>query len=648
MRRSSISSKSRQPDNIMPHAGYGKVPITGRLSSLGRGRRLFAVFILGPALSIFPLGAAAQPDGGLPGSFSRQGAGARALGLAGSFAGIADDASAIYWNPAGLSLLAKPELTVNHIALFGGTSNDFIGYGMPLKSFGAIGAGYLGQASGNFQKRKNPFDAPSAFSITNSMLQLGWALMIPAIQTRSIPGRISVGFGIKNIVQKIETASGSGSGADAGLLYRNGKGFSLGVVVQNIMRPSVTLVSKAVSFPQVIDVAPAYTRAIGKDFKAALTARSNYYGDRFHPAAGSELWYRNKFAVRAGLEARGISLGFGAQLANYQFDYAVLLHEIAASHMISFSLKFGMTGPERAEEIRRGMKRLDQEEAKRLARSYYLEGLNLEKDGNLAAAIGNLEKSDLLDPSNKQVEGKLEELKAEAASQFSRQLAESSVILARQQYQQGNILISLEYWKAALQIDPANEEARQAIETIKSRLGGQEQEMLARAQKEIIDVQVSQFLARAQGLREQGLLAEAVAETKKALDVDGGNERAKTLLAELDLATLEKVAQLSAQAALEEEKKDFKASVAAYQAILQMAPAAPGISEKLKAAKTAVYVKVKPEMKKEAERLYYAAVDQYLKKQYQESSKTLSRIFELDPGNEGALKLRAKVEAALK
>ena len=620
----------------------------GESRTAGSWPCLLAVCVFGLTLLIAPARARAQTDGGLPGSFSRQGAGARALGLAGAFAGIADDASAIYWNPAGLSLLTKPELTGNHITLFGGTTNDFFGCGMPLKSYGAIGAGYLRQTSGDFQRRETPFDAPSAFSITNTMLQLGWALMIPAIQTRSLPGRLSVGIGIKNIVQKIDTASGSGSGADAGLLYRNGKGFSLGVVVQNIMRPSVTLVSRAVSFPRVIDVAPAYTRVLGKDFKAALAARSNYYAARFHPAAGSELWYQHRFAVRAGLEARGISLGLGALLANYQFDYAVLLHEIAASHMISFSLKFGMTGPERAEELRRGMKRLDQEEAKRLARSYYLEGLDSAKEGNLAAAIGNLEKSELLDPSNKQVEGKLEELKAEAASQFSRQLAESSVILARQQYQQGNILISLEYWKAVLQVDPANEEAKQAIETIKSRLGGQESEALARAQKEIIDVQVSQFLARAQSFREQGLLAEAAAEVKKALEADSGNERAKTLLAELDQATQEKVAQLSAQAALEDEKKDFKASVAAYQAILQMAPAAPGITEKLKAARTAVYVKVKPEMKKEAERLYYMAVDQYLKKQYLESSKTLSRIFELDPGNEGAVKLKAKVEAALK
>jgi len=623
----------------------------GMLEDVHAGLRIFflSVCIPGLALAAWPARALAQPDGGLPGSFSREGVGARALGLAGSFAGLADDAGAVYWNPAGLVLLSKPELTVNHITLFSGTSSDFIGFGLPFKRLGAMGAGYLRQTSGNFQKRETPFDTPTSFDISNTLLQLGWAIGVPAEYTPEvIRGKISLGGGLKSAAQRIDTASGSGTGADAGLLYRHNKGLSIGFVVQNLMAPAITLISKSVSFPRVVDIAPAYTRAMGKDLKATLAARTNHYGGRFHPAGGLEVWYLDRFAVRSGLEAKGFSLGAGARLANYQVDYAILLHELAPSHIVSLSIKFGMTGPERAEEIRRGMKKLDQEEGKRLARSYYLEGLNAARDGNLPAAIGNLEKSDLLDPANRQVERKLGELKAEYALQLNRQMAETSVILARQQYAQGNILVSLEYWKAALQVDPANEEAAQAIETIKSRLGSQETETLARAQRDILDVQVSQFLTRAQGLREQGLLTEALAEARKALEADGGNERAKTLIAELDQAMREKVAQLSREAALEDERKDFKASVAAYQAILKMAPAAPGIDEKLKTARAAVSVKVEPAHKKEAERLYYVAVDQYLKKQYAESSKTLARILELDPGSEGASKLKAKLEAALK
>ena len=604
-----------------------------------------AVCILSAALSVAPACVRAEYDGGLPGSFSRQGVGARALGLAGSFAGVADDASAVYWNPAGLPLLIKPELTINHINLFSGTSNDFIGFGLPLKKFGAIGAGYLSQTSGDFQKRATPFDAPAAFAITNNMMQLGWGIKLPAAYI--IQGQISLGFGIKNVAQQIDTVSGSGAGADAGLLYRRGKDFSLGVVVQNILPPTVTLLSEAVSFPMVIDIAPAYTRVIGKTLNAALAARSNYYDGRFHPGGGAELRYLGRFAVRAGIEAKGISMGMGARLYNYQLDYAILLHEIAPSHIFSLSLKFGMTGPERAEEIKRGMKRLDQDEAKRIAHAYYLEGLNSVQENNLAAAVSNLEKSDLLDPGNKQVERKLEELKIEFARQLNRQISETSVILARQQYQQGNILISLEYWKAVLQVDPANEEAKQSIEAIKSRLGSQESEVLAKAQRDIIDVQISQFLAKSRGLRGEGRLAEAVAEVNRALQADGGHEQSKLLLAELNQVMRGKADQLSRQAAQAEETKDFKTAVAAYRAILQMFPDFPGINEKLRIGQAALRSKVKPGLKKEAERLYYAAVDQYLKKQYPESSATLSRILELDPGNEGALKLKIKLEAVI-
>ncbi|MBI4801254.1 MAG: hypothetical protein HY796_01905 [Elusimicrobia bacterium] len=605
--------------------------------------------LFGAALSLAPVCGLAQPDGGLPGSFSRQGVGARALGIAGSFAGIADDAGAVYWNPAGLALLIKPELTVNRITLFAGTNNDFIGYGMPFKKIGAVGAGYLRQTSGDFQKRETPFDNPTSFAITSSMLQLGWGITLPAAYTPDfIPGQISLGLAVKNIAQQIDTASGSGAGADAGLLYRNKKGLSVGVVVSNIVPPSVTLVSKTVSFPGVLDIAPAYTRVIGKDLKAALAARTNYYTGRFHPGGGLELRYLdNRAAFRAGIEAKGVSMGIGARLSNYQLDYAILLHELAPSHIISFSMKFGMTAAELAEEIKRGMKKLDREEARRVAHSYYLEGLNLAKSGNLTAAVSNLEKSDLLDPANDQVEKKLEEFKAELARQLNRQVAGTSAILARQQYQQGNLLVSLEHWKAVIQLDPADEEAKLAVEKIESRLGSRERELLARTQRDIIDVQLSQFLARARGLLEQGLLVDAVTEVKKALQADGDHEQSKLLLAELNKAMREKADQLSREAAQAEGKKDFKTAIAAYQAILQMFPKSPTVKEKLKTARAAGSGKVKPELQKEAERMYYSAVDQYLKKQYQESSRTLSRIFELDPGNEGALKLKAKVEAAL-
>ena len=45
-------------------------------------------------------------------NFNLTGAGARAAGMGGAFIGVADDATAIVWNPAGLSLLERPEASL--------------------------------------------------------------------------------------------------------------------------------------------------------------------------------------------------------------------------------------------------------------------------------------------------------------------------------------------------------------------------------------------------------------------------------------------------------------------------------------------------------------------------------------------------------
>lgn len=45
-------------------------------------------------------------------SFSIVGAGARAAGMGGAFTALADDASAVSFNPAGLALLIRPEASV--------------------------------------------------------------------------------------------------------------------------------------------------------------------------------------------------------------------------------------------------------------------------------------------------------------------------------------------------------------------------------------------------------------------------------------------------------------------------------------------------------------------------------------------------------
>jgi long-subunit fatty acid transport protein len=65
----------------------------------------------GALLAALLLGAtSASAQGGF--SFTRQGSGARAAGMANAFIAVSDDGTAASWNPAGLGQLRKPELSI--------------------------------------------------------------------------------------------------------------------------------------------------------------------------------------------------------------------------------------------------------------------------------------------------------------------------------------------------------------------------------------------------------------------------------------------------------------------------------------------------------------------------------------------------------
>ena len=68
------------------------------------------------------------------GEFLRIPVGARAIAMGGAFSAVSDDATAPYWNPAGMVYLPYREVIVQHAEQFGRVLNhDVATFVMPIK-----------------------------------------------------------------------------------------------------------------------------------------------------------------------------------------------------------------------------------------------------------------------------------------------------------------------------------------------------------------------------------------------------------------------------------------------------------------------------------------------------------------------------------
>jgi hypothetical protein len=120
-----------------------------------------------PALGQGTLGG--QRAGTSSATFLRIGVGARAVGMGESFVAVANDPSAIYWNPAGLASLQRRELAVSHVEWPADVSFSHLTLVLPSRRFGGSIGLQLGVLATDIEETTEfqPFGTGRTFSYSD-------------------------------------------------------------------------------------------------------------------------------------------------------------------------------------------------------------------------------------------------------------------------------------------------------------------------------------------------------------------------------------------------------------------------------------------------------------------------------------------------
>lgn len=283
------------------------------------------------------------------------GAGARALGLGGGFTSVADDATAVFYNPAGLSHLQSQEASFMQMTLFEGASYGSAFWAYPILDFGGVGVGLMRLGTGEILRRSD-YVARGEFSYSYTQ-----ALFAVGHTVRDV---ISVGLSGKIVSQSLDTHSDYGMGVDLGLfapLYRR---FQLGLILRDAIRPELKLDQTSESVPTSIAGGLAVKNTkITDRLRVTASFELEKVGRRSTKVhAGGEAIFDDKYAIRSGYDRDNFSFGIGGRFNRIGVDYTYKLFDnIENSHRFSLSILLGKPVEEQLEIRRRENEKLGAE-----------------------------------------------------------------------------------------------------------------------------------------------------------------------------------------------------------------------------------------------------------------------------------------------
>lgn len=407
----------------------------------------------------------AEATGGQPGQFLSWGAGARSLGMGKAFFAVSDDASATYWNPAGLTQIDRREVMALHVNLFADTAYDFISYVHPTPNLGVFGVNLTRLYSGGFEKIEITFDNTKTdiIDIRNVGYFDDTQLALTAAYGKKIKENISAGVSMKYISHTLDSSTNGFITFDTTLLIEGVndrfKDLKAAFGIQNLL---------STKFGDTDDKLPLIMRAgvshpfLRKKLTVAFDIDKNLKANLgWH--IGAEYWLVNFACMRLGFEGeqgiRETSAGFGFKYKDYGLDYSFALHDLGLSHRISGSWRFGPSVSQNRDAI---------------VRTLIQEGMAAYNKGSFLLALSKFESAIDIDPSNQDIKKMLARIGVITGFMQAAQGESEEMVSIRKGvagYVEGDDKTAINAFRYAYYKNPANLKLLALLNRIEKELG---------------------------------------------------------------------------------------------------------------------------------------------------------------------------------
>jgi len=146
-------------------------------------------------------------------SFLSVDVGARAVGMGSAYVSVVEDATAMYWNPAGLSRVKGNEAVFSHSQWVADIKMSYAGIAVNLGDFGSVGVS--GQFETMDEMERTTILEPDG---TGEMFGAG-SYAFGLSYARNLTDRFSIGMSAKFIHEQIFHSTANGAALDIGVLF---------------------------------------------------------------------------------------------------------------------------------------------------------------------------------------------------------------------------------------------------------------------------------------------------------------------------------------------------------------------------------------------------------------------------------------------